>query len=130
MRKIFASPRVQNVEHLVSVMAEHGIATKVTNRRVYDRSSYVNFSYARPGNSEGWPTVWVLHADDHTKARQIMRDIGIEPPTRYAEELAAFRARGQGARTPGRVAGKVRTVALAALVVAMAIYAAKMAAIW
>ncbi|HET7562927.1 MAG TPA: hypothetical protein VFJ87_11175 [Rhodanobacteraceae bacterium] len=130
MRKIYASPRLQNIEHLVAVMNEHGIATKVTNRRVYDRSSYVNFSYARPGNSEDWPTVWVVNANDHTRARQLMREIGIEPPTRYAEDLAAFRARGRGTRAPGQVAGRIRTAALAALVLAMAIYAARMAAVW
>lgn len=130
MRKIYASPRMQNIDQLVAVMNEHGIATKVTNRRVYDRSSYVNFSYARPGSSESWPTVWVVHANDHTRARELMREIGIEPPVRYAEELAEYRARGSGTHSAGRIAGKVRTVALAALVVAMAIYAAKMAAVW
>lgn len=129
MRKIYASPRLQNIEKLVAVMAEHGIATKVTNRRVYDRSSYVNFSYARPGSSEDWPAVWVVNADDHTRARQLMREIGIEPPVRFADELAAYRARAQGSRA-GRIAARIRTLALAALVVAMAIYAAKLATVW
>jgi hypothetical protein len=36
MRRIYTSPRIENVERLVAVMAEQGIATKVTNLRAYD----------------------------------------------------------------------------------------------
>ena len=69
MRHIYSSPRIENVERLVAVMAEHGIATRVTNRRAYDSKSYRQFSYARPGSSDSWPAVWVKHASDHTRAR-------------------------------------------------------------
>lgn len=130
MRKIYASPRMQNVERLVGLMAEHGIATKVTNRRAYDRSSYVSFSYSRLGSSEHWPSVWVVHARDHTRARQLLRDIGIEPPTRYADELAAYRSRSRGPHARARIVGRVRTLALAALAAAIAVYAITMASGW
>jgi hypothetical protein len=132
MRRIYSSPRIENVERLVAVMAEHGIATKVTNLRVYDGKSYRRFSYARPGNSDNWPSVWVKHASDHTRARQLMRDIGIEPVTRYAEELAAYRFQktGGGARSPARVAARVRTAVLVAVCIALAIYGAKLISVW
>ncbi len=130
MRRIYSSPRVENVERLVAVMAEHGIATKVTNQRAYDRKSYSRFSYARPGHSDNWPAVWVRHAADHTRARQLMRDIGIEPVTRYAEELAAYRFQKNGGRSPTRVASRIRTALLVAVAIAVAIYGAKLISVW
>jgi hypothetical protein len=122
---------MENIDRLVAVMAEHGIATKVTNRRAYAGSTYRRFSYARPGHSDNWPAVWVKHASDHTRARKLMRDIGIEPATRYAEELAAYRARKAGGRnTPAHTAARVRTAVLVAVCVAIAIYGAKMISVW
>ncbi|TAN06363.1 MAG: hypothetical protein EPN38_08935 [Rhodanobacteraceae bacterium] len=130
MRRIYSSPRIENVERLVSVMAEHGIATRVTNRRVYEGSSYGRFSYARPGHSDDWPAVWVQHANDHTRARELMREIGIEPATRYAEELANSRFQRDGEHNPRRIASRIRTLALLAVAVAVAIYALRLAAVW
>lgn len=130
MRRIYSSPRIENVERLVAVMAEHGIATKVTNRRAYDSRSYKQFSYARPGHSDDWPAVWVKHASDHTRARQLMREIGIEPVTRYAEELAAYRFQKNGGRSPAGIAARVRTAVLVAVAIAVAIYGAKLISVW
>lgn len=130
MRHIYSSPRVENVERLVAVMAEHGIATRVTNRRVYDGSSYSRFSYARPGNREGWPAVWVVRAADHTRARELMREIGIEPVTRYADELAEYRFRQSGGHNPARIAARVRTAVLVAVCIAIAVYGAKLISVW
>ena len=132
MRRIYTSPRIENVERLVAVMAEQGIATKVTNLRAYDSKSYRRFSYARPGSSDNWPAVWVKHASDHTRARKLMRDIGIEPVTRYAEELAAYRARktGGGGRSPALTAARVRTAVLVAVCIAIAVYGAKLISVW
>src|SRR6185312_16062782 len=81
MRRIYSSPRIENVQRLVAVMAEHGIATKVTNLRVYDGKSYRRFSYARPGNSDNWLSVWVKHGCDHSRARQLMLFFVNEPAT-------------------------------------------------
>ncbi len=38
-----------------------------------------------------------MHAQDQPRARALMREAGIEPPTRFAEELAQSRS---GERTP------------------------------
>ncbi|MGH8191385.1 MAG: hypothetical protein ACREP2_08050 [Rhodanobacteraceae bacterium] len=130
MRRIYTSPRMENIDRLVAVMAEHGIATKVTNRRAYAGSSYRRFSYARPGLSDNWPAVWVRHANDHTRARKLLRDIGIEPATRYAAELANDRARKNGGRSPAYTAARVRTVLLIALCIAVAIYGARVFLGW
>lgn len=130
MRRIYTSPRMENIDRLVAVMAEHGIATKVTNRRVYAGSSYRRFSYARPGHSDSWPAVWVCHASDHTRARKLMREIGIEPVTRYAEELEAYRARKAGGRSPSLTAAHIRTAVLVAVCIAIAVYGAKLISVW
>lgn len=132
MRRIYSSPRVENIERLVAVMAEHGIATKVTNLRVYDSKSYSRFSYARLGDSENWPSVWVERAEDHTRARQLMHEIGIEPVTRFAEDLAAWRARKapKRRRTPAEIAARVRTAVLVAVTIAVALYGAKLISVW
>lgn len=130
MRRLYTSPRMENIDRLVAVMAEHGIATRVTTRRAYEGSTYRRFSYARPGHSDNWPAVWVRHASDHTRARQLMRDIGIEPVTRYAEELAAYRSRQAGGRSPARIAARVRTAVLVAVCIALAIYGAKLISVW
>ncbi|HJP98068.1 MAG TPA: hypothetical protein VJ862_05835 [Rhodanobacteraceae bacterium] len=131
MRRIYTSPRMENIDRLVAVMVENGIATKVTNRRAYAGSSYRRFSYARPGHSDNWPAVWVCHASDHTRARKLLRDMGIEPVTRYAEELAAYRARKNGgARSPALTAARVRTAVLVAVCIAIAVYGAKLISVW
>ena len=130
MRHIYSSPRIENIERLVAVMAEHGIATRVTNRRAYEGSSYTRFSYARPGSRADWPAVWVTHAKDHTRARQLMREIGIEPATRYAEDLAAYRFKQSGGRGPAYIAARVRTAVLVAVCIAIAIYGAKLISVW
>lgn len=130
MRRIYSSPRIENIERLVAVMNEHGIATSVTNRRVYEGSSYRRFSYARSGFSDDWPAVWITHANDHTRARELMREIGIEPTTRFATELAGYRAQQNGGRSPNRIAAHARTLALIAVAIAVAIYVAKLMTVW
>jgi hypothetical protein len=92
MRQIYTSPRHQNVERVVALMSENGIATTVTNKRAYARPSYSRFSYSRANDSEEWPKVWITHAEDQTRARQLLREIGIEPATRYVDALAAERS--------------------------------------
>ena len=91
MRQIYTSPRIQNIDRVVTLMAEQGIATTVTNHRAYARSSYATFSYARSNDGEDWPKVWITHAEDQTRARQLLREIGIEPAVRYGDALAAER---------------------------------------
>lgn len=92
MRQIYTSPREQNIDTVIALMAEHGIETSVTNRSNYNRSSWQRFSYTqRKEERASWPQVWITSADDFTRARVLLREIGIEPVIRYGEELAAVR---------------------------------------
>ena len=98
MRQIYTSPRQANIERVVQLMAEHGIQTTVSNRRAYQGSDWKRFSYTERGNREAWPQVWVVRSDDQTKARQVLREAGLEPATRFADELAAARGVGDTTR--------------------------------
>jgi ferric-dicitrate binding protein FerR (iron transport regulator) len=131
MRQIYTSPRQQNIERVVALMAENGIATTVTNKRAYVRPSYSRFSYSQANDSEEWPKVWITHAADQTRARQLLREIGIEPATRYVDALAA--ARDPTLPDPERhrrAASRVRTAAMTALGAAFLLLVLKMLAVF
>jgi hypothetical protein len=120
MRQIYTSPRQQNIDNVVALMAEHGIETSVTNRSNYNRASWQRFSYSQGrDNSHSWPQVWISNADDYTQARMVLKEIGIEPAIRHADELAA--ARNPAAAAPRQhTVNRVRRIALAAVLGAFA----------
>lgn len=118
MRQVYTSPRNENIDRVVALLREAGIATSVTNRSNYAGHDYKGPSYTAKTNREAWAQVWVVHSADQMRARAILREIGIEPPTRFAEELQASRSKQ---RTPEqrrvRFAWNMRTLLLAAIVV-------------
>lgn len=92
MRQIYTSPRVENVDRVVAMLAEAGIQTSVTNRRPWAGHDFRGPSYSSKQDPTGWPQVWVVNAEDQPRARALLRDAGVEPATRYAEELARWRS--------------------------------------
>ncbi|MGA9421745.1 MAG: hypothetical protein WBW61_05230 [Rhodanobacteraceae bacterium] len=98
MRQIYTSPRMENIERVVALFDESGIQTTVRNHEVWRAASWKRFSYADRADNDAWPQVWVVKAEDHTRARRILRDAGVEPSTHRADELAAVRLRGAGER--------------------------------
>ena len=120
MRQIYTSPRQENIDRVIALMAEHGIETSVTNRSNYNRPTWQRFSYTqRHDNRDSWPQVWITHADDYTRARALLRDIGIEPVIRYGEELAAARNPTPATRRQYTVA-RVRRIVLLLVLAAFA----------
>ena len=91
MRQIYTSPRVENVERVVALLGEAGIATSVTNRRAWAGHDFRRHSYSTRQDSAEWPQVWVVNAQDQPRARALLREAGVEPATRHAEELARSR---------------------------------------
>lgn len=91
MRQIYTSPRAENVERVVALLRQSDIATTIRNRRDWQGGKWKRFSYSERGDGEAWPQVWVTDSNDQTRARQILRDAGLEPSTRFADELAAAR---------------------------------------
>lgn len=118
MRPLYTSPRQENIDRVVALLAEHGIEATVTGRSKWNRPSYQRFSYSqRNENRESWPQVWVNRADDYTQARALMRGIGIEPMVRFGEELALARNPTPESRR-ANVAARVRRIVLLALAAA------------
>lgn len=91
MRQLYTSPRIENVNRVVALLNEQGIETSVTNRCVYHTRDWKRFSYTERSERDAWPQVWVVRAEDQTRARALLREIGLEPATRFADELAAAR---------------------------------------
>ncbi|MEO9078542.1 MAG: hypothetical protein ABI268_04430 [Rhodanobacter sp.] len=121
MLQIYTSPRQESIDTVVALMAEHGIEASVSNRSNYNRPTWQRFSYSqRREERSTWAQVWVTHADDHTRARALLREIGIEPVIRHAEELAAVRNLSPIDKRE-RTAALVRRILLIAVVVVFAI---------
>ncbi len=92
MRQIYTSPRTENVDRVVEMLGQAGIQTSVTNRRAWAGRDYRGPSYAGKQDPGKWPQVWVVRAEDQPRARALLREAGVEPATRYAEELARWRS--------------------------------------
>ncbi|GMV30310.1 MAG: hypothetical protein AMXMBFR59_24350 [Rhodanobacteraceae bacterium] len=119
MRQIYTSLRQENIDRVVALMTEHGIETSVTNRSNYKGGDWKRFSYTNRPDASSWPQVWVVNANDQTRARELLREAGIEPPVRYAEELAASREPLTGQARHRAVAGRMRLVTLSLVGVAV-----------
>lgn len=131
MRQIYTSPRLENIDRVVALLAEHGIETRVSNRSAYKRQSYDRFRYTARNDRDQWPVVEVVRAADLTPARNIMREIGINPPTRHSEILEAMRAREEGGGSPrGHAVRRVRIIVLVALAVALLVMVIKAAQVF
>jgi broad specificity phosphatase PhoE len=117
MRLLYTSPRQENIDRVVAYMAENGVETTITNRSNWNRPSYERFSYSqRTEKRDSWPQVWVSRADDYTKARELLRQLGIEPMIRFGEELAAERNPVQSLYVRREhTVGRVRRIALLAI---------------
>jgi hypothetical protein len=98
---------MENVERVVALMAEHGIETRIANRRAYQGADWKRFSYTATNDRDAWPQVSVVRSEDQTLARKLLRDAGLEP--------AASRAVGD-VRSHRRTSMHVKLVVLALIV--------------
>lgn len=118
MRQIYTSPRPGNIDRVVALLAEHGIESQVENRSSWRTPGHRRFSYQEPDDARArWEQVWITHADDYTRARELMRELGIEPVVRFGKDLAE-------ARNPSPLARRKFTVARVRRIVMLAILAA------
>jgi hypothetical protein len=112
---------VENVERVVALLAEAGIQTSVTNRRAYAGHDFKGPSYSSRPDPSTWPQVWVVNAEDQPRARALLREIGVEPAVRFADELE--RSRSQSAEdTRGALAWKLRVALIGAIVVLIVLH--------
>jgi hypothetical protein len=124
MRQIYTSPRNENVDRVVALLREAGIETTITNRRAYQGHDYKGPSYTAKVDSSTWPQVWVVHAEDQTRARALLREVGVEPAVRFAEEVAQSREKEN---TPQKrrlsFAWSARTILLIVIILVLALNA-------
>lgn len=112
MRPIYTSPRLANIERVVALLAGHGIETTIGNRRAYQGSDWKRFSYTARNDRDAWPQVLVGRAADLPLARKLLREAGLEPATRFADDLAAARGVGDP-NNHSRASMRVKLVVLA-----------------
>lgn len=93
MRLMFSSARLENVERVEALFHQAGIATKVIGGRGYKGHSRRGFSYNENAvaKSESPPQLWVLHADDYRRAREILLQEGLLEVTTEGTAAPSFR---------------------------------------
>ena len=115
MRQVYTSARMENVQRVVELFNEAGIETRVTNRRAYSGHDYKGPSYANRPDPSTWPQVWVVNAEDQPRARALLREIGVEPATRFADDLQRSRTQPAGEDKRNALAWKLRIALLGAI---------------
>jgi hypothetical protein len=109
---------VENIDRVVAMLHEAGIETSVTNRKAWAGHDYKRASYASPPERESWPQVWIVKAEDQPRARALLRDAGIAPATRFAEDLELARnGPAVAAKKRNAIAWRIRLFLLATIVI-------------
>jgi hypothetical protein len=126
MRQIFTSPRLENVEAVDKLLVEAGIETRLTHARSWNRATKRDFSYTHHSGGEGynWPACWVLKAEEYSRARQVLRDAGVELQTTRTIDAPSYVASAPVAPAAPRLstATRVRYMLLAIVLAVSAIY--------
>lgn len=84
MRQVFSSPRLENVERVAALLRDADIEVRIVNGRSYKGNRRSAFSF-RDNAGGPRPSVWVIRSDDQTRARALLREIGLlqnQPSTR------------------------------------------------
>ncbi len=85
MRRVFTSPRLENVEAVANLLREQGIAVKIDQSRSYRGQMRSTFSYRIQEDDGPQPSVWIVHAADQPRGRQLLRDAGLLESSRAGE---------------------------------------------
>lgn len=82
MRQVFTSLRIETVEGVAALLKDAGIEVYLANGRSYHSKRSGQFSYAEPMKLKQQASVWVTHAEDQPRAREILRQAGLLASTR------------------------------------------------
>lgn len=104
------------------MLGEAGIQTSVSNRRAWAGHDYKGPSYSARQDTSSWPQVWVVNAEDQPRARALLREAGIEPAVRYAEELARHRGEAGSEQKRGAAVSRLRLFLLACIGLVLLLY--------
>ena len=120
MRHVFSSQRIETVEGVAKLLSDAGVPVFISNGRSYHSKRGGQFSYTEPVKAQLQPAVWVRHAEDQPRARELLREAGLMETTRpgYATTLT-FRSDQEPAATPQRSwAWRIRLILLALIALA------------
>jgi hypothetical protein len=120
MRRIFASPRLENVEGIARLLEEQGIEVRITDGRSYRGAIRGNFSYRDDAREGPEPAVWIVNAEDQPRARELMREAGLLDSTRTPLDSYLPQDESDAAAKPRR-SGRLKLMLLAAIAIAVAI---------
>lgn len=126
MRQVFSSPRLENVERLGQILADAGIATKVSNHPGWRRATKRDFSYTERVGS-AWPALWVLDVEQFGRAREILRDAGLLESTRPGESSYLPPPTTPAPRAAPTGAGRARWILFLVIAVVAGVAAWRMA---
>jgi len=124
MRKIFSSQRVETAEGVAKLLREAGIEVRISNGRSYHSKRSGQFSYLEQGNAQMHPTVWIVHANDQPRARELLRDARLLDTTRrdVPNALYTFADSASDGERPARNWGWRIRVALLLVIGAIALF--------
>jgi hypothetical protein len=112
MRQLFTSPRLENVEAVAKMLNDAGIETWISEGRSYKGSRRREFSYKESAMQGTQPGVWIVKADDVTRARALLIGAGLLDSTRPDSYLPTPPPSTAGGNEPLRRAHRVRVVLL------------------
>ena len=119
MRQLFTSQRLENVEAVAKLLNDAGIETWTSEARSYKGTRRRSFSYKDADLGANQPGVWIVKADDVTRARALLIEAGLLESTRPDSYLPAPPPSQAGGNEPLRRAHRIRLVLLMALGVAV-----------
>ena len=93
MRQVFSSQRIETVEGVAKLLTDAGIAVHISNGRSYQSKRSGQFSYTEPVKAQLQPAVWVRHAEDQPRARELLRQAGLLETTRPGPVSTAGKSR-------------------------------------
>lgn len=121
MRRIFASPRLENVEGVARLLEGHGIEVRITDGRSYRGAIRGNFSYRDAAREGPEPAVWIVNAEDQPRARELMREAGLLDSTRTPLDSYLPQNDDDAEAKPRKRSGRLKLLLLAGIALAVAI---------
>lgn len=122
MRKVFTSPRLENVEAVAELLRAQGIEVKIDQGRSYRGRRRSTFSYRIEEDAPPQPSVWIVRADDQPRGRQLLREAGLLESSRAGESsylpLSLLdRDKDGSAAAKARRTSRIRVVLLGLIVI-------------